>query len=409
MESLRANPGMLVAFLREMPKGADLHNHLSGAIYAESFIEWGAAAGACVRTTDYVAVKPPCDANANTVPIANALRDDDLRGRIIDQWSMRNWSRAVESGHDHFFATFGKFGLTNQGRAGDDLAEEVSRAAHDRLSYVDLMWTPAGNSADSASAEIRRMIDRKNQLLNCGTPNADPGCKVEVRFLYQVLRGLDINVVRSMIHLGFEVTAKDPNFVGFNLVMPEDCLVCMRDYSAHMAMIDSLHARYPQVKITLHAGELVPGLVPTEGLRFHIREAVEKGHASRIGHGVGIMYEDNAVGLLKDMAARKVAVEICLTSNDVILNVSGKEHPLQNYLKFGVPVLLATDDQGVSRSDMTLEFKRAVLDQNLDYATLKKMVYNSIQYSFAQKTVKDALLKQLGLDFAAFEARWSKQ
>src|SRR6266481_6920559 len=36
LESIRKSPPLLEAFLREMPKGGDLHNHLIGAIYAES-------------------------------------------------------------------------------------------------------------------------------------------------------------------------------------------------------------------------------------------------------------------------------------------------------------------------------------------------------------------------------------
>ncbi len=46
------------------------------------------------------------------------------------------------------------------------------------------------------------------------------------------------------------------------------------------------------------------GLVPPEGLRFHIRQAVELGYAQRIGHGVDVMYEDDAPALLKEMAAK---------------------------------------------------------------------------------------------------------
>ncbi|MHB1793689.1 MAG: hypothetical protein ACYCPO_01870 [Acidobacteriaceae bacterium] len=59
-----------------------------------------------------------------------------------------------------------------------------------------------------------------------------------------------------------------------------------------MQMFDLLHHDYPQVHLSLHAGELAPGLVPPNGLRFHIREAVDLGHAQRIGHGVDVMYED---------------------------------------------------------------------------------------------------------------------
>src|SRR3974390_2146297 len=39
-DSIRKDPNLLVAFLLEMPKGGDLHNHLSGAIYAETLIDW---------------------------------------------------------------------------------------------------------------------------------------------------------------------------------------------------------------------------------------------------------------------------------------------------------------------------------------------------------------------------------
>jgi adenosine deaminase len=79
-------------------------------------------------------------------------------------------------------------------------------------------------------------------------------------------------------------------------------------------------------------------------------------------------------------------VEICLTSNDVILGVRGKEHPLPLYLKAGVPVTLATDDPGVSRGDLTTEFTRAATEFDLGYPTLKTLARNSLQYSFLEGT-----------------------
>jgi adenosine deaminase len=82
------------------------------------------------------------------------------------------------------------------------------------------------------------------------------------------------------------------------------------------------------------------------------------------------------------MAARNVMVEICLTSNDVILGVQGAQHPLHAYRKYGVPVALATDDQGVSRADMTSEYVRAVEDQELTYDDLKTMARTSLEHSF---------------------------
>ena len=159
------------------------------------------------------------------------------------------------------------------------------------------------------------------------------------------------------------------------------------------------------MKITLHAGELTDGLVPPETLRFHIRESVRIAHASRIGHGVDVMHEDEALALLREMAARQVLVEIALTSNDAILGVRGKQHPLRTYLKYGVPVALVTDDAGVARSSLTLEFRKAVEEQGLDYLTLKRMVRNSIEFTFADEPTKKRLRSDLEAAFRAFERR----
>ncbi len=104
--------------------------------------------------------------------------------------------------------------------------------------------------------------------------------------------------------------------------------------------------------------------------------------AERIGHGVDVMYEDRPYELLKDMAAKGVLVETNLTSNAVILGVEGKNHPFSLYRKFGVPVALSTDDEGVSRIDLTHEYQRAVETYGLSYEDLKQLVRNSLEYSF---------------------------
>ena len=104
-----------------------------------------------------------------------------------------------------------------------------------------------------------------------------------------------------------------------------------------MRMLAYLHEQYPHVHIALHAGELAEGLVPPGDLQFHVRDSVEIGHAERIGHGVDVMNETHPFELLKEMADNNVMVEICLTSNDVILGVSGRQHPLSEYIRAGVP------------------------------------------------------------------------
>src|SRR5262245_56155807 len=79
------------------------------------------------------------------------------------------------------------------------------------------------------------------------------------------------------------------------------------------------------VPVALHAGELWLGLVPPPDLTFHIRAAIEIAGARRIGHGVSLAFERGMEGLLAEMRARPVVVEINLTSNDLILGVRGKD------------------------------------------------------------------------------------
>jgi adenosine deaminase len=212
-------------------------------------------------------------------------------------------------------------------------------------------------------------------------------CSVKIRFLYQVLRGFPPQQVFAQTLLGFEVAQAEletgrPLVVGINFVMPEDGYLSMRDYHLQMQMLDYLHSVYPKVHISLHAGELAPGMVPPAGLSFHIREAINLGHAERIGHGVDVLYEDNPLRLLHEMAVKHIMVEINLTSNDVILDVAGADHPLHAYIASHVPFALSTDDEGVSRIDLTHEYVKAADDQDLTYAELKQSARTSLEHSF---------------------------
>jgi len=166
------------------------------------------------------------------------------------------------------------------------------------------------------------------------------------------------------------------------LVQAEDGPIAMRDYTLQMQMVKFLHHLYPKVAISLHAGELVPGLVPTQDLRFHIRQAVEIAHADRIGHGVDIRYEDNAEQLLSEMAKRHILVEINLSSNAAILNIKANTHPLLLYRRYRVPLALSTDDEGILRTSLSEQYQIAVLNYRFSYLSLKKLARNSIQYSF---------------------------
>ena len=431
--SIRANPALLLAFLARMPKGGDLHNHLSGAIYAENYLAWAARDGLCLVTATMSIAGGTCDPAGGRPPASTVFQNTVLFNQAVDAMSMRHWDPSL-NGHDHFFATFGKFG-PSAGNTGDMLAEVAARAAAERVSYLELMLTPDGGAGsqrgiaagwdpdlpklrdtllaagfrDGVVSAAKTRLDeaeaKERDLLKCDVSQPDAGCRVTIRYIYQVSRASSPQSVFGQILAGFEIASAEPRVVSLNLVQPEDDPAAVRDFSLQMSMLDYLHAQYPNVKITLHAGELTDGLVPPETLRFHIRESVQTGHASRIGHGAGVMFEDDSLALIRELAAKKVLIEIALSSNDLILGVKGSRHPLRTYLQYGVPVALVTDDAGVSRSTMTLEYRKAVEEQGLDYRTLKRMARNSIEYSFADAATRVRLKTELESAFTAFERR----
>jgi adenosine deaminase len=433
--ALKEGPLAVRAFLVGFPKGADLHVHLSGAIYAETFLRDAAEDGLCVDPSELRFINPPCA--APLVPAARlsgniGLADQDLYDKLIDSFSLRSFvPSAGWSGHDQFFATFAKFGGIDGRHAGEWVDEIASRSAAQNQQYIELMDTPPfGHAAaiarqigwpgsvesgspksgstdqvdfakmrqalldlglrDEVSVDMERVRAneaRRRELEHCGRGQAAPACQVTVRYIYQVLRAFPPEQVFAQTLLGFEtvqqsIASGEPGFVGINFVQPEDGFISMRDYTLQMRMVEYLHSVYPTVHISLHAGELAPGLVPPEGLRFHIRQAVEIAHAERIGHGVDVMYEDNALALLKEMAAKHVMVEINLSSNEGILGVKGMDHPFPYYRDAHVPVALSTDDEGVSRIDITREYTRAALDYHLTYADLKQLARTGMEHSF---------------------------
>jgi adenosine deaminase len=421
LDAIRSQPLPLRRFMQALPKGADLHNHASGAVYAERLIDWALHDGLCVEASYALT---PCTSPGGTPvagaePLAAQIKEGGYRDHLIDAISMRAFTPRTESGHDHFFNAFGKFGAATSAHRTDVIAEAVRQAAQDRVDYLELMVTfgypqPGPTLADATKGvtfdgdfdklraalnangfaavveatrrDLQALETDRASVMGCArpAPQREAGCGVQLRYLQQVNRGGDPVNVFATTMLGFELAQRDDRLVGVNFVSPEDGPVAVRDYSLHMRMIAYLRRTVGDVPVTLHAGELTLGLVPRDVLQDHIDQAVNVAGARRIGHGVDVIYERGEPALLRTMAARRVLVEIALSSNDLILGVSGKQHPLPLYLAAGVPVALVTDDEGVSRIDLTNEFVRAARDYGFSYATFKRFVRNSLEYAFVK-------------------------
>lgn len=430
-EAARENHTTLRAFLHRMPKGGDLHTHLSGAIYAERFIAWAVQEDSCVDLENVVLAKPQCD-RAGTRPISDAMRDQKLYDRLVNALSMRDFlpTPTVPTGHDEFFAVFDRFAAVSGSRLAEMTVDQLRLYDAENVQYVEFMvssWCPndrekfvraIATASDDASKlaaleasgltecvaakrnDLAAALGKISAALACDAANTQAGCGVAFRYIVQVYRDNTPDEVFVQTATAAALIRSEPRLVGLNVVGPEDYLVARRDYTRHMEIIRFLAKDVP---VALHAGELWLGLVPPADLTFHIRQAVEIAGARRIGHGVTLAFERDAQGVLAQMRARPVVVEINLTSNDLILGVRGKDHPFPVYVAAGVPVVLSSDDAGVSRIDLTNEYFRAARDYGLGYPELKAIARNSLTYSFLDDTQKRDQLERFERRCAEFE------
>jgi len=443
------NTALLTLFTNMLPKGGDLHHHYSGAIYAENYLEWVGALNYCVyRATDAalkaekfrIASKPQelSDPARAICTGADAVREDNAFYREL----LMHWSDKDYGNHFHeqrapdqqFFDTFGYFGAVSSYDYRGGLRSLKARAQAENLGYLETMLRGGpvidkpelesllnALTAQSSAPQIDEALARAHQLL---ANDADTAARVAdyAKSLEEAAAGIDDETFRlrfqsyasrnstpakvfSSLYTSFAALQHTRRLVGVNILGPENGHVAMRDYSLHMRMLAFLKGRFPEARLSLHAGELAMGMVPPEGLRSHIREAVLVAGAQRIGHGVDIAHEEDAAGLMDVMKQRKVAVEVNLTSNEFILGVKDEAHPLRLYARHGVPFLISTDDAGVSRNNLSTEYLLYVSRYRPSYDELKRVVYNSIRYAFLPEDEKREETAKLDRRFAEFEAR----
>lgn len=408
-ESIKTDRAALYAFFEKMPKGGELHYHFDGSSPAETMLTMAGQGNYCLdpQKQTFKRFKHVCQGISSQQLLNNKARYEET----IRAWSMKDFIPGRESRLDHFFSVFGKEATIQSDFNQQLLALIIERAAKQHELYLEIIAFHLQNDSKYAKLiqSTPKLMDKKRillanpefqqsirqtredstnllkksrQRLQCHQASQKAACALTVKFQYYVHRGEPLDQVFAQALAGFETAAQSNEIVGVNLVGIENGPISLRDYKAHMQLFKFLHAAYPQVHIALHAGELAPGIVKPVDLESHIHDAVFTGQAERIGHGVDITHESHRAALLKTMRQKPVAVEINLISNRELLTVSGKQHPINFYLKHQIPLVLSTDDEGILRTDLTNQYVEAALVHQLDYPTIKTINRNALTYSF---------------------------
>jgi hypothetical protein len=432
----------LVEALTKFPKGADLHNHLSGAVMPEEYIDLGGTNGDCfgplgaaMYTVEKAIAPDVCASGFKPLVKASAEERQQLLRSLSMYRFNDNGATSIQAGHDQFFATFGRFGAISgsSNNMGPMLAKLLQQENGEGVSYLETMisfqleavsrladllrqkypdaakYTQSSNYAAmfdyllsaglkeavvAAQKDIAAYVKSVKAELKCDTANQDPACEVPFDFQAAVNRnsalkeggGADLPQIFTQTAMSCLLADTERRVVGVNLVSGEDRPVSMQSFTTQMQFFSYFHNRFPRVNIALHGGEITPCFVGAgnPALKEHITGPIQAG-AKRVGHAVSFTYlsdaDKSAVATL--MKQNKTLVEILFTSNAQILGVAGEEHPFVQYFrKYGVPAAFSTDDEGVSYANFTGEWIYGVSQYHLTFAELVQLARTSLQYSF---------------------------
>ncbi len=435
----QVNEALLHLFFTKMPKGGDLHHHYSGSIYAETFLEWVAKKGWYIDKCTLKIIKKAKKGTCELLTVDQLIRNGALYTKLLSLWSDKDYGKHSYNQpppDSNFFNTFSYFETVAYEYIDIGLNILKKRALQENVSYIEtilsMVWVSSSNYFDDTASEKHNRLLRdaqtqeetdkvldeivatylKDKKFNTTVDNYvielqkdHEGIDDEnftMRYQTYTVRVLSPIQVFTNLFTGYLAAEKSPLVVGVNIVAPENNTVALRDYTLHMRMYNYLARKYPKVRRALHAGELTLGMVRPKNLTFHIKQAMDIAKAERIGHGIDLSYEQDSIGLLKEIRENAV-VEINFSSNEFILGVKGNKHPYLIYSKYDVPLIIATDDSGVSRNNLTNEYMLLSTRYHPSYARVKSYVYNSIEYSFLEKAEKEFLKKDLDQRFTVFE------
>jgi adenosine deaminase len=442
-EACRDDQAMLTAFLHRMPKGANLHQHVSGGVYPEAAVDRAIELGLWWdrRSKSFVEEKPE----------SRFYSADDLRfdygkySEVLDGLSMRNRGHSRETDNVLFFGAFGRVGAAGVGRE-EAVRHAVRRAVAERVSHLELMTVPVSLPDGTVDQEgTRALLESLNAAVRDALAGeADGGAPPEADVLWTLQLSRDSFPVKDgkpdvdgygdwwRRQVSTALDAADAlapiGAASVTVAGAEDAWISRSRFEQQFRTLDeewqAFRGRRPdsQLRLNPHGGALTLEYSPDYDLRGRVRRTVEGGHASRLGHGAAVAWDDDAYGLLRGMRERRVAVEISLAGSRASTGAAPEGHPFRLYRRAGVPVVLSAGGEGVSRSNLTMEFVLAAQWFGLGYADLKELAYASLEHSFlpgeslfaggdyrrprspAPEGSRKALLQQrLVDDFEAFE------
>lgn len=414
------SPEDLYRALYYMPKGGDLHNHLSGSNYSEWWYDLALeqkARGYEYYTKVRIENCVPYGGNAYGrdpyyLMFQNimAIQYDELgdcekreykRLQDLNQDEKAGWLNSIRldkpyEGREEFFGThwprLNALGW-NPWLQAETLYQNMKAFGDEGLSYLETQVSVQGLVlADGTTVSPEETVNILRERMNQDDARATG---VTVRFQISILRFLPN--AEEVLGRVYQFVHENPDlFVAVNMVGRED-----NDKGYPLRFLDTLRdlrRRFSGVKLSIHAGEV-------DEPNNHVRDTLLIG-ADRIGHGVNLITDNDTMTMMRH---GPYLVEINLISNLLLGYISSyDQHPFPEYLRTGIPVALSTDDRGMWDSTMTDEFFVAVSEFDLSWNEIKTLSRNSLSHSFAEPKLKQELLDNFDKRMAKFDVQMNK-
>ena len=415
-----ASDAQLLQLLYDMPKGGDLHHHMSGSGFAEWWYQLGVAAEARgyryytkVRlnncrdygwqgfdTTPYHLMFQTIVA-ARWQALPECERGEYLPLAQLDERQRQGFMNAIRldkphEGREEFFeAHWQRLGdlIRDPGLQGELIARQFKAFADEGLIYVEPMVTAFGyQHPDTTPIPASRVAEIFRARL-AQQDMADTG--LTWRFQQAILRFTPD--AEEALQQAYRFVSENEPYVAINLVGREDD---DKGYPLRfLPTLRELRRQYQGVRLSIHAGEV-------DEPNHHIRDTILLG-ADRIGHGLNLMTDPDMMRLFRH---GPYLVEINLISNLLLGYYDDyAQHPFPEYLRIGIPVALSTDDRGMWDSTLSDEFLVAVKEFDLSWAEIKRLSEDSLSHAFVDDTTREKLLGTYRQRIRGFERRMAKR
>jgi adenosine deaminase CECR1 len=408
-----ATKEQLFTLLYDLPKGGDLHNHFGLSNLAESWYE----AATDIRRThgnEFYTLTRLRSCPDNVEPL--------LRFRTIQRSTYRKLSECGKSEYE----PLGKLSpedrqewisamqLDKEGEGRNEFFEVINRRLLELMRDPYLAADLLGVNLKRYSAEGLRYLETQGGVVNY---QDQEGALVDSERVAQLFRDrlsqADVKATGMTARFLITIIRFAPNaeenlkraydfvdrhrdlWVGINMAGRED-----NDKGYALRFLDTyreMRRKYNGIQLSIHGGEKdSPGR--------EVRDTLLLG-ATRIGHGVNLITDPDTMLLMRN---GKNLVEVNLISNRLLeFTPDLAKHPFPEYLRFGIPVCLNTDDSGVWDSDIVDEYYTAVKTFNLSWLEIVQIGRDSLAYAFAQGEVKEQMLRSYDEAIRKFEKKYS--